>query len=257
MNEVFEGTNAFVKGWTATDDRIIYKGKEYYYKDLKDFRLASTPLTPLSAGQIQSNTVAGKQLILAFKASDKPRAHKVIQIINEKINEANGIVKDYIFNLTSHTGTRIEVYNDYLILFHMPVGSHVANILRGGDIGGKRINFDEITAIQYREPDGTVGGFMQFAYPGAIQSKGGALDKMSDENTFPIVGYLADEAREIYEFIEKRRNEIKRDKEEPEAPVVIQEKSPAEQIKEFKELLDLEIITQEEFDAKKKQLLGL
>lgn len=35
------------------------------------------------------------------------------------------------------------------------------------------------------------------------------------------------------------------------------EKSPVEQIKEYKELLDMGIITQEEFDFKKKQLLGL
>ena len=35
------------------------------------------------------------------------------------------------------------------------------------------------------------------------------------------------------------------------------EKSNAEQIKEYKELLDIGAITQEEFDAKKKQLLGL
>ena len=34
-------------------------------------------------------------------------------------------------------------------------------------------------------------------------------------------------------------------------------KSPAEELKAFKELLDMGIITQEEFDAKKKQLLGL
>ncbi len=33
--------------------------------------------------------------------------------------------------------------------------------------------------------------------------------------------------------------------------------SPADEIKKFKELLDLGIITQEEFDGKKKQLLGL
>jgi len=33
--------------------------------------------------------------------------------------------------------------------------------------------------------------------------------------------------------------------------------SLAEEIKKFKELLDMGIITQEEFDAKKKQLLGL
>lgn len=35
------------------------------------------------------------------------------------------------------------------------------------------------------------------------------------------------------------------------------EKSVAEQIMEFKQLLDLNIITPEEFEAKKKQLLGL
>ncbi|MDD7592985.1 MAG: SHOCT domain-containing protein [Peptoniphilaceae bacterium] len=34
-------------------------------------------------------------------------------------------------------------------------------------------------------------------------------------------------------------------------------KSPAEQIKEYKELLDMGILTQEEFDSKKKELLGL
>jgi predicted Zn-dependent peptidase len=33
--------------------------------------------------------------------------------------------------------------------------------------------------------------------------------------------------------------------------------SSAEELKKFKELLDLGIITQEEFDAKKKQLLGI
>ena len=34
-------------------------------------------------------------------------------------------------------------------------------------------------------------------------------------------------------------------------------KSDAEEIKKYKELLDSGIISQEEFDAKKKQLLGL
>jgi len=33
--------------------------------------------------------------------------------------------------------------------------------------------------------------------------------------------------------------------------------SAADELKKFKELLDMGIITQEEFDAKKKQLLGL
>ncbi len=38
---------------------------------------------------------------------------------------------------------------------------------------------------------------------------------------------------------------------------VVQQPSAADELKKLKELLDMEVITQEEFDAKKKQLLGL
>ena len=39
--------------------------------------------------------------------------------------------------------------------------------------------------------------------------------------------------------------------------IIQQAASPAEELKKMKELLDMGIITQAEFDAKKKQLLGL
>ena len=38
---------------------------------------------------------------------------------------------------------------------------------------------------------------------------------------------------------------------------IVQQTSAADELKKFKELLDIGIITREEFDAKKKQLLGL
>ena len=41
------------------------------------------------------------------------------------------------------------------------------------------------------------------------------------------------------------------------AQPVVNQVSDADELKKFKELLDMGIITQEEFDAKKKQLLGL
>jgi predicted Zn-dependent peptidase len=41
------------------------------------------------------------------------------------------------------------------------------------------------------------------------------------------------------------------------AAVVVNNTSAADELKKFKELLDGGIISQEEFDAKKKQLLGL
>lgn len=52
---------------------------------------------------------------------------------------------------------------------------------------------------------------------------------------------------------------IERQEKQPVAPVVKQEiaKSDADELKKYKDLLDSGIITQEEFDTKKKQILGL
>ena len=41
------------------------------------------------------------------------------------------------------------------------------------------------------------------------------------------------------------------------ASVVINNSSNADELKKYKELLDMGVISQEEFDAKKKELLGL
>ena len=50
--------------------------------------------------------------------------------------------------------------------------------------------------------------------------------------------------------------EFEKIKQEQNAPVT-NSASVADELKKFKELLDMGAITQEEFDAKKKQLLGL
>lgn len=57
---------------------------------------------------------------------------------------------------------------------------------------------------------------------------------------------------------EKLEDGIKACEDMTNAPTIIQNNvSAADELKKFKELLDMGIITQEEFDAKKKQLLGL
>ena len=243
--------------WTVTDDGILFKGSEYKYDEINNFRLITTPTTPLTGGVIQFFSSGGKVITLAFKYADKERVHSAVQFVNDKIDLANGIVKNYKYQLTAHTGTRLEVYDDYLVIHHMQVGSIMTNIVRGGTLAGKKINFEDLTSVQFREPAGMTVGFLQFAYPGSIESKGGLTAMINDENSVPIQPTMVPLAQEIYEFIEKRRKEIKSQNRQPVQTVQITEKSSAEQIREFKELMDMGIITQEEFDAKKKQLLGL
>ena len=79
-----------------------------------------------------------------------------------------------------------------------------------------------------------------------------AQNATQDENTVMIKQATNAEAREIKDYIENII--LNRSKNQG---TVVQQASPAEELKKFKELLDMGVISQEEFDAKKKQILGL
>ena len=71
---------------------------------------------------------------------------------------------------------------------------------------------------------------------------GGVWNATQDENTVTLKqGEQSEIGEKIKECIEKQ----------------IIERSSADEIIKFKQLLDMGVITSEEFDAKKKQLLGL
>lgn len=91
------------------------------------------------------------------------------------------------------------------------------------------------------------------------------LNNAVDMNKIPfcsgMFSYAAanDYAKALYLDIKAAMDEFKEHESETATnnTVVQAALSPAEELKKFKELLDLGIITQEEFDTKKKQLLGL
>lgn len=64
-------------------------------------------------------------------------------------------------------------------------------------------------------------------------------------------------ADEIYGIVNKILIERQKEKAKEVAPVTIAQSDEADQLRKYKDLLDSGVITQEEFDAKKKQLLGL
>ena len=238
--------------WGVTDDALIFNYQRIQYSKMTYFKLISTPTTLLTNGVAQGE-YNGEVFTCGFKYADKTTAHQAINFVAEKIEEAHGVVKDYKYKIIAHTGTTLEVNDTYVVINHMHVGSFLTNVARGGALGGKKINFTDLTSVQFREPSGLTVGFIQFAYPGSIESKGGIIDMINDENSIPIQPAMVGEAKEVVDFIEKRRAELKN------APqgTVIQQASGADELKKFKELLDMEVITQEEFDAKKKQILGL
>lgn len=240
------GTKKFI----IADNTFTYGKKEYSYNELSKITMLVTP-TPLTNGVAQV-TIEQKPRNLAYKFSDRERAAQAFAFANNKIDSAHGIVKNCIYQLQAHTGTSLEVYDTYLILTFMETGSIVSNIAKGGANGGKRINFADLTAIQFKEPSGMSVGFIQFIYPGSTESKSGVIAAINDENSIPVSAQNLPVARSLVEYIEKRRNELR-------APhtTVTQQISAADELKKFKELLDMGVIAQEEFDTKKNQLLGI
>ena len=77
------------------------------------------------------------------------------------------------------------------------------------------------------------------------------IDSLTEYMRFSVdkigVEGLRNKALELIEQYRSRKN----------APQSVVQVSAADEVKKFKELLDLGVISQEEFDAKKKQLLGL
>lgn len=124
----------------------------------------------------------------------------------------------------------------------------LTNTINRGIKGVKTIPINAITAIQYKKP-GFTTGFMQFAYSGSSENKGGIMDAVKDENTILFGKKETEKAEQLKALIESKRHQ------QPKGNA--QSSSAVDEIKQFKSLLDDGIITQEEFDAKKKQLLGI
>lgn len=117
--------------------------------------------------------------------------------------------------------------------------------------GKKEIPFSSITAIQVREATKSKQGYIQFSIIGGTEVTGIIAHPLYDENT--IMFNIANN-----ELVEKIKNHIQEKINEGNLnhKSASNTLSPADEISKFKKLLDDNVISQEEFEAKKKQLLG-
>ena len=110
----------------------------------------------------------------------------------------------------------------------------------------------EIKSIQVKKA-GLMQGYIQFGVSGGMESRRGVQAANYDENTVTFTSTLANKiAAEIKEYVENKliSNSVPTN-------TTASKVSEADELMKFKKLLDDGVITQEEFDAKKKQILGL
>ncbi|MBQ9941636.1 MAG: SHOCT domain-containing protein [Christensenellaceae bacterium] len=153
---------------------------------------------------------------------------------------------------------QITVLEDRVLIDH----SGARGAWTQGFAGEKTIPMNAIQTVQLREGTTFVRGYLQFGIAGEGGTSGGVGGAVGNENSVLLAcgtdrGYETENAnaRAIKKYVEERIFERMN------APVggntIVQQTSAADELKKFKELLDLGIISQDEFDAKKKQLLGL
>ena len=120
-----------------------------------------------------------------------------------------------------------------------------------GFFKGDKTNYiNQITGIQVKPGTLWTNGYIQITVPGGIESKKGLLDATLDENTVAFTSKDNELVNQIKSKIEELMSQQRMGH-------IINQSSPADEIRKYKELLDDGVITQEEFEQKKKQLLGL
>lgn len=138
----------------------------------------------------------------------------------------------------------LTLYEDRVTIEPKGIGKLNKGLLKGK----KEILIDSISAIQFKPGTFALNGYLQFTLAGGNESTRGALEAAKDENSIIIKKKQNKDA----EFIKEKIYELKAARS---GVGQVQPTSNFAQIKELKELLDMGAITQEEFDAKKAELL--
>lgn len=142
---------------------------------------------------------------------------------------------------------QIDLYKDKLIIRREGFWAALGHGFTKGD---KTIYLNQITGIQLKL-GGLLVGYIQFTLPGGIENKKGALSATEDENSVTFMPASNDLAIKLKEKIEELKNKS------TQATTIIAQSSSADEIRKFKQLLDEGIITKDEFEKKKRELLGL
>jgi len=136
---------------------------------------------------------------------------------------------------------KIELYSNFVRLNRKTTMGFLIQGLKGE----KDIYFRSITSIQIKKP-GLVVGYLQFSIPGGNESRKGVFDSLSDENTISFANngeYI--KALEIKKYIEEKINSGNSEV-----------RSDADEIEKLYSLMEKGIITKEEFEGRKKELLS-
>lgn len=154
-----------------------------------------------------------------------------------------------IYDLKGYPGKRMKVYKDRVII--KSVVTFTSIMCGTVSMGEKTIYYSDCIGLQYKKSSANIGFIQMETASGIMHDK---RNNFLGENSFSWASIKKNEKmKEVADYINKQINLYKNQKNNSSANI----SSNADELKKFKELLDNGIITQEEFNEKKKQLLNL
>ena len=119
--------------------------------------------------------------------------------------------------------------------------------------GVKEIMLSSITAIQLKKAGILTVGYIQFSVLGGVESRRGLNEAVDDENTVTFDSPQTKTAEAIKNKIYELQNQAKGNN--GVIQNIVNQVSGADEILKYKQLLDAGVLTQEEFDRKKQEIV--
>lgn len=126
IHEEFKPTFGIGKGCIFLRDSLVFGKEEYHYSDLTPIVLLTSG-TSFTNGVAQTKTSTGVTLTLSYDHKDNQRFAAALTYANRQIENSHGDVKNYKYVLQAYSGSRIEVYDDYLSLYYVKSNSKKGN----------------------------------------------------------------------------------------------------------------------------------
>ena len=164
-------------------------------------------------------------------------------------------MSEILMKIDGQNGCAI-AYKDKIILSRKGLKGFLAQ----GFSGDRTYYYKDITAIDFKKPTFWANGYLKILTAGIqdnnkekVNFSGITEETFKDPNTIALRAFdkkKSIEYEQFYTLLMQKIDETKNSKN-----YSMNSQSIADEIKKFKELLDIGAITQEEFDSKKKELL--
>jgi len=125
------------------------------------------------------------------------------------------------------------------------------SFLTQGLKGNKEIQIKQISSIQLKSAGALTNGYIQFSFIGGQETKGGIFNATRDENSIMFKSKQEENFIEIKNMIEEKLDQYNKNTESSNSS------SGLNDLEKLAELRDKGIITEEEFEAKKQEILNI